>query len=33
MSAVTPDLYDRMYKGKVVRFLDELLSQQNAKSR
>ena len=29
MSAVTPDLYDRMYKGKVVRFWDELLSQQN----
>lgn len=31
MSAVTPDLYDRMYKGKVVRFWDELLSQQNNK--
>ena len=30
MSAVTPDLYDRMYKGKVVRFWDELLSRQNA---
>ena len=30
MSAVTPDLYDRMYKGKVVRFWDELMSRQNA---
>ena len=30
MSAVTPDLYDRMYKGKVVRFWDELLSQRNS---
>jgi len=30
MSAVTPDLYDRVYKTKVVRFWDELLSRQNA---
>ena len=30
MSAVTPDLYDRMYKPKVVRFWDELFDRRNA---
>jgi hypothetical protein len=30
MSAVTPDLYDDMYKAKVVRFWDDLFSAQNA---
>ena len=30
MSAVTPDLYDRMYNAKVVRFWDDLFSAQNA---
>lgn len=30
MSAVTPDLYDGMYKAKVVGFWDELFSASNA---
>jgi cytochrome P450 len=30
MSAVTPDLYDREYRAKVVRFWDELFSAPNA---
>ena len=30
MSAVTPDLYDRKYKAKVVRFWDELFDGRNA---
>ncbi|MGB3484114.1 MAG: hypothetical protein WBB07_18095 [Mycobacterium sp.] len=30
MSAVTPDLYDRMYQGKVVEFFDALFSPANA---
>jgi hypothetical protein len=30
MSAVTPDLYDSMYRGKIVRFWDELFAAANA---
>ncbi len=30
MSAVTPDLYGRMYRAKIAGFFDELLGPQNA---